>query len=47
MADKLTIHKTTLCRLQSVINTQLNEITNQISIKVPKIINPTNKKTLQ
>ena len=28
------------------LDTQLNELTNQNSIKVPKVIKPTNKKTL-
>ena len=31
---------------KNVLNTQLNEPTNQNLIKVPKVIKPTNKKTL-
>ena len=39
------------CRLQSVqwlkrLNTQLNEPTNQYSIKVPKVVEQPNKKSL-
>ena len=37
------------CRLQLVgetLDTQLNEPTNHNSVKVPKVVKPTNKKTL-
>ena len=32
------------CRLQLVVETQINELTNQNSIKVPKVVKTTNKK---
>ena len=32
--------------LKLVVETQINEPTNQNSIKVPKVVKPTNKKTL-
>ena len=35
-----------ICGLQLVVETQINEPTNQNSIKVPKIVKPTNKITL-
>ena len=38
-----------ICRLKLVVetlDTQLNEPTNQNTIKVPKVVKPTNKKTL-
>ena len=34
------------CRLQLVVDTQLKESTNQNELKVPKVVRPTNKKTL-
>ena len=34
------------CRLLLVVDNQLNETTNQNTTKVPKVIKPTNKKTL-
>ena len=34
------------CRLQLVVNTQLNEPTNQNTHIVPKVVKPTNKETL-
>ena len=41
------IYKITLfCRLQLVVETELNDPTNQNSRKVPKVVKPTNKKTL-
>ena len=52
MADKLTYitnddtQNYPFCRLPLVVDTQLNELTNQNSIKVPKVAKPTNKKTL-
>ena len=33
------------CRLHLAVDTQLNELTNQNFIKVPKVVNSTNKKT--
>ena len=53
MADKLIPNDDTqvspFCILQLVVetlDTQLNEPTNQNSIKVPKVVMPTNKKKL-
>ena len=51
MTDKLMyIHipnenkqKYPFCRLQLVVDTQLNQPTIQNSVKVPKVIKPTNK----
>ena len=34
------------CRLQLVVDTQLIEPTNQNSIRIPKVVEPTNKKTI-
>ena len=52
MADKLMYmpnndtQKYTFCRLKLVVETQLNEPTNQNPLKVPIIVKPTNKETL-
>ena len=44
------IHKTTFCKITiavvKILDTQLNEPTNQNSSNVPKVVKPTNKKTL-
>ena len=51
MADKLIYilnddtQNNPFCRLQ-LVDTQLNEPTNQNSMKVPKVVEPTNRKTL-
>ena len=41
------LDKNSICRSKlNNLDTQLNEQTNQNSIKVPKVVKPTNKKTL-
>ena len=35
----------TFCRLQLVVDTKLNESNNQNSMKIPKVVESTNKKT--
>ena len=52
MADKLMYipndgkKNYTYCRFKLVVDTQLNEPTNQNSMKVPKVVKSTNKKML-
>ena len=47
MADTLMHHSNDNTKIYPPVDyTQLNEPTNQNSIKVPKVVKPTNKKTL-
>ena len=39
-------NKLPFCRLQLVVETQLNKQSNQNSMKIPKVVKPTNRKML-
>ena len=48
MADKLMYipNDDPFCKLQLVVDTQLNEPANKKSVKFPKVFKPTNEKSL-